>query len=162
VVARVVERDGGGPVTTVAVEVEIGASPEQVWAVVSDPRNLPHWDKHIVEVVGVPLGGLAQGTKYITVMKFMAVRARVAAEVLRWDPPHVSSIRLSGVIDATVTTTVEALGDRRSRLRHQVGYRFRGGPLGKVAARSTALVGGAQFALRRGALAQKRQIEALA
>ena len=60
-VARVVERDGGGLVTTVAVEVEIDASPEQVWAVVSDPRNLPHWDKHIVEVVGVPPGGLSEG-----------------------------------------------------------------------------------------------------
>ena len=104
--------------TRVAVEVEIDATSEQVWAVVSDPRNLPHWDKHIVEVVGVPPGGLAEGTRYTTVMKFMAVRARVAAEVLEWDPPHVSSIRLSGVIEATVTTTVETLGDRRSRLRH--------------------------------------------
>jgi hypothetical protein len=95
-------------------------------------------------------------------MKFMAVRARIAAEVLEWDPPHVSSIRLSGVIEATVTTTVDALGDDGSRLRHEVDYRFRGGPLGKVAARSMALVGGAQFALRRGALAQKREIEAVA
>lgn len=148
--------------TTVAVEVEIDATPEQVWAVVSDPRNLPHWDKHIVEVADVPAGGLAEGTRYTTVMRFMAVRARIAAEVLEWDPPHVSSIRLSGVVEATVTTTVEALGDDRSRLRHEVDYRFRGGPLGKIAARSMALVGGAQFALRRGALAQKRQIEAVA
>lgn len=148
--------------TKVAVEVEIDATPERVWAVVSDPRNLPHWDKHIVEVVGVPPGGLAEGTMYTTVMKFMAVRARVAAEVLKWDPPHVSSIRLTGLVDATVTTTVEALDDHRSRLRHEVSYRFRGGPLGKVAARSMKLVGGAQFALRRGALAQKREIEAVA
>lgn len=148
--------------TTVAVEVEIDATPEQVWAVVSDPRNLPHWDKHIVEVADVPAGGLAEGTTYTTVMRFMAVRARIAAEVLEWHPPHVSSIRLSGVVEATVTTTVEALGDHRSRLRHEVDYRFRGGPLGKVAARSIALVGGAQFALRRGALAQKREIEAVA
>jgi uncharacterized protein YndB with AHSA1/START domain len=159
-VARMVERDGDGRVTTVAVEVEIDATPEQVWTVVSDPRNLPHWDKHIVDVVGVPAGGLAQGIRYTTVMKFMAVRARVAAEVLRWDPPHASSIRLTGVVDATVTTTVGSIGDHRSRLRHEVDYRFRGGPLGKVAARSMALVGGAQYALRRGALAQKREIEA--
>jgi uncharacterized membrane protein len=156
----VVERDGDGRVTRVAVEIEIDATPEQVWTVVSDPRNLPHWDKHIVDVLNLPSSGLATGTRYTTVMRFMAVRARVAAEVLGWDPPHASSIRLTGVVDATVTTTVEAIGDHRSRLRHEVDYRFPGGPLGKVAARSMALVGGAQFALRRGALAQKREIEA--
>lgn len=155
-----VERDGDGRVTRVAVEIEIDATPEQVWTVVSDPRNLPHWDKHIVDVLNLPSSGLATGTRYTTVMRFMAVRARVAAEVLGWDPPHASSIRLTGVVDATVTTTVEAIGDHRSRLRHEVDYRFPGGPLGKVAARSMALVGGAQFALRRGALAQKREIEA--
>jgi hypothetical protein len=65
------------------------------------------------------------------------------------------------VIDATVTTTVEALGDHRTRVRHEVDYRFPGGPLGKVAARSMALLGGAHLALRHGALAQKRDIEAM-
>jgi len=148
-------------VTTITVELEIDAIPEQVWAVVSDPRNLPHWQKHIVDVVGIPPGGLAEGARYTTYMRFMAVRARIAGEVLEWDPPHVSTIRLKGVIDATVTTTVEALGDHRSRLRHEVDYRFHGGTLGKFAARSMALVGGAQFALRHGALAQKREIEAM-
>ena len=40
-----------------------------------------------------------------------------------------------------------------------VEYRFRGGPLGELVAGSLRLVGGAQFALRHGTLAQKREIE---
>ena len=153
------ERDGAGPVTVVSVAVEVEAPPERVWEVVSNPANLPHWDRHIVRVTGVPEEGLAQGVAYVTEMRFVAVHAKVAAEVLEWEPPRRSAIRLSGLIDATVTSTVEPLGDGRSRLEHIVEYRFRGGPFGDLAARSLRLVGGAQYALRHGAIAQKREIE---
>jgi hypothetical protein len=46
-------------------------------------------------------------------------------------------------------------------LRHEVSYVFKG-PLGRFAASSVNAVGGAQLALRRGALAQKREIESRA
>jgi hypothetical protein len=62
-------------------------------------------------------------------------------------------------VQATVTSTVEALPSGRSRLEHTVAYRFRGGTLGDLAATSLRLVGGAQFALRRGVLAQRDEIE---
>jgi len=146
-------------VTVVSFAVEVDAPPERVWEVVSNPVNLPHWDRHIVRVEGVPASGLSAGVRYVTVMRFMAVRARVRAEVLEWEAPRRSTIRLSGALDATVTTTVEPLEDGRSRLEHVVRYRFRGGPFGDLAARSLALVGGAQYALRRGTLAQRREIE---
>ncbi|HEX6231231.1 MAG TPA: SRPBCC family protein [Actinomycetota bacterium] len=145
--------------TVVSVEVEIDAPPEAVWEVVSDPRNLPHWDRHIVGVRGVPATGLAEGLRYVTDMRFMALHARVRAQVLEWDPPTRSTIRLSGILNATVTSTVEALGDGRSRLEHVVEYRFRGGPLGDLAAKSLSFVGGDHLALRHGTLAQKREIE---
>lgn len=145
--------------TVVSFALEVDASPERVWEVVSNPVNLPHWDRHIVRVEGVPASGLSAGVRYVTVMRFMAVRARVRAEVLEWEAPRRSTIRLAGALDATVTTTVEPLEDGRSRLEHVVRYRFRGGPFGDLAARSLALVGGAQYALRRGTLAQKREIE---
>ena len=145
--------------TVVSVAVEVDAPPERVWEVVSDPANLPHWDRHIVRVTGVPPGGLAHGMSYVTEMRFMGVRARVRAKVLEWDPPRRAAIRLEGLLDATVTSIVEPLPGGRSRLEHVVEYRFRGGPLGDVAARSLRLVGGAQYALRHGTLAQKREIE---
>lgn len=145
--------------TVVSFAVDVDAAPEDVWSVVADPRHLPHWDRHIADVEGLPSDGLHEGAAYTTVMRFMGVRARVAAKVIAWDPPRHAVIRLSGLVDATVTTSVSDLGEGRSRLRHDVDYRFRGGPLGDLAARSVALVGGAQYALRHGVLAQKREIE---
>jgi len=159
VVAGLVERERPALVTVVSVAVEVDAPPEAVWAVVSNPRNLPHWDRHIVAVEGLPEDGLGGGVAYITVMRFMALRARVRAEVLEWSPPARSRIRLSGLLEATVDTKVSPLPGGRSRLEHHVDYRFKGGALGELAARSLRLVGGSQLALRRGTMAQKREIE---
>jgi uncharacterized protein YndB with AHSA1/START domain len=157
VVAGLDERDGRG-VTVVSVAVEVDAPPALVWEVVSDPANLPHWNRHIVRVAGVPEAGLDRGMTYETEMRFLGVHGRVQAQVLEWEPPRRASIRLAGLLDATVTSTVDPLDGGRSRLEHVVEYRFHGA-LGDVAAASLRLVGGAHFALRRGTLAQKHEIE---
>jgi carbon monoxide dehydrogenase subunit G len=146
-------------VSVVTATIEIGAPARIVWEVVSDPRNLPHWDRHIVKVTGVPATGLDEGVRYTTEMRFMAVRAKVRAQVLEWEPPRRATFQLKGLLDATVTSTVEWIDERTTRLEHVVTYSFRGGPLGEIAARSLRLVGGAQFALRRGIEMQKREIE---
>ena len=145
--------------TVVTASIEIDAPAERVWEIISDPRNLPHWDRHIVRVTGVPEEGLSEGVRYVTEMRFMAVRAKVRAIVLEWEPPRRATFHLMGLLDATVTSTIEPLGEARSRLEHVVEYSFRGGPLGEIAARSLRLVGGAQFALRHGIARQKREIE---
>jgi len=144
-------------VTTVECSVEIDATPNEVWEVTSDPRNLPHWDRHIIGV-SLPKGGLAKGAVYTVRMQFVAVRATIHAEVVEWEPPWRAVIRLGGVLDATLTTTVASLPFDRSVLRHEVRYVFRG-PLGRFAAASVNAVGGGPLALRRGTLAQKREIE---
>jgi carbon monoxide dehydrogenase subunit G len=146
-------------VTVVSVAVEIAAPPERVWAVISDPRNLSHWGRHIESVQDVPATGLAEGVTYSTVLRFMGVRARVRADVLEWSPPHRSVISLTGLLDAVVSSTVEPIPGGRSLLEHEVDYRFRGGVLGEIAARSLRLMGGPRLALRHGAFAQKHQIE---
>ena len=145
--------------TRAEFDLVIEAPPESVWEVISDPRNLPHWDRHIVRVEGIPEDGIREGTRYTTEMRFFAFRTKVEGDVLEWDPPRGSKIRLSGLLDATVTSTIEPLAGDHSLLEHIVDYRFRGGPLGELAARSLARVGGAHLALRRGTLAQKREIE---
>jgi uncharacterized membrane protein len=144
-------------VTTVEFSVEIDAPPERVWKVTSNPRNLPHWDKHI-ESVEVPEGGLGLGVRYHVLMRFMSLRTTVDAEVLEWEPPWRASIRLSGLLEATVMTTIASLPFERSMLRHEVTYRFRG-VFGGIGARSIQAVGGTQLALKHGVLAQKREIE---
>jgi uncharacterized protein YndB with AHSA1/START domain len=146
-----------GRYTSVEFSVEVEATPEQAWEVVSDPRNLPHWDRHI-DAVHLPRTGMAQGIRYSVVMRFMAVRATVGAEVLEWEPPWHSKIHLTGLLDAFVTTTVAELPRDRCLLRHEIAYRFRG-PLGSFGAASLNAVGGAQLGLRHGVLAQKAEIE---
>jgi uncharacterized protein YndB with AHSA1/START domain len=160
VVARLDVGDVEVQVTRAEFDVVVDAPPEAVWEVISDPRRLPHWDRHIVRVEGVPAGGLLEGMRYTTEMRFFAFRSTIDGEVLEWDPPRRSTIRLTGLLEATVTSTIEPLaGGDRSLLEHTVDYRFRGGPLGEIAARSLARMGGAHLALRHGTLAQKRDIE---
>jgi uncharacterized membrane protein len=143
--------------TTVQFSVEVDAPPKAVWDVASDPRNLPHWERHI-ESVSHPDEPLGPGSRYEVTLRFVAIRTTVQAEVLEWEPPWRVRVRLTGLLEATVTTTIASLPFDRSVLRHEVEYRFRG-PLGRVGARSLRAVGGAQLALRRGVLAQKRDIE---
>jgi uncharacterized protein YndB with AHSA1/START domain len=138
--------------------IEVEAPPEVVWEVASDPRNLPHWDRHI-QAAHVARADLEAGSRYEVTMRFMAVTARIRVEVVEWEPPWRAVLRLSGLLEATVTTSVASLPFDRSLLRHEVEYRFRG-PLGRFGARSLNAVGGAQLALRRGLAAQKREIEA--
>jgi ligand-binding SRPBCC domain-containing protein len=139
--------------------VEIDAPPEEVWAVVADPRNLARWDRRIAAVEGVPADGLKSGAGYTTVMRFMGVKARIQSTVIEWEPPSWAVVVVSGFMDATVATRIDPLPGGRSRLQHEVDYHFRGSPMGELAARSIQLLGGAHFALRHGVLAQKRQIE---
>ncbi len=145
--------------TTAGVSVEVDASPERVWDVVADPRHLPRWERHILSIENMPSEGLSKGASYTVVMRFVAIRARVRAEVLEWSPPGYACVRLSGLLDATIRTTVSPIGRSRSRLEHDVEYSFKGGALGDLAARSLQVLGGAQLALKIGTLAQKRSIE---
>jgi hypothetical protein len=110
-------------------------------------------------VEGIPPSGLRAGVRYVTVMSFVGIRARIRCRVLEWDPPLRAVIGLTGVIQATLSTTLTRLPPDRCWLEHRVDYRFRGGPLGGFAAKSLRLVGGPQLALRHGTLAQKQQIE---
>jgi uncharacterized protein YndB with AHSA1/START domain len=143
--------------STAEFSVEIEASPERVWEVVSDPANIPYWERHVVSVQ-VPDEGLGEDSTYSVVMSFMGVRVRVRGEILRWEPPSHATIRLRGPLDATIETSIASLPRERSLLRHEVTYRFRG-PLGRLVAAGLNAVGGAQLGIKHGTLGQKRQIE---
>jgi carbon monoxide dehydrogenase subunit G len=145
-------------VTVLTVETEVEAAPEHVWEVVADPRNLTSWDRHIAAVHGVPEDGLKRGSEYDTEIRFMGIRVNVHADVIEIEAPRYSKIRLRGVVDATVETTLEPVDGSRTRLRHRVDYRFKGGPLGDLGARAVRAMGGASL-LKRGVQAQKRQAE---
>ena len=156
VVARLVERERRRHMSTAEFSVEIDASPERVWEVVSNPANIPHWERH-VESVQVP-DELEEDSTYSVVMSFMGVRVRVRGEILRWEPPSHATIHLRGPLDALIETSIARLPHDRSLLRHEVTYQFRG-PLGGLVAAGLTAVGGAQLGIKVGTLGQKRQIE---
>jgi uncharacterized protein YndB with AHSA1/START domain len=136
----------------------VEASPDEVWEVVANPRNLPRWNRHVQNVSGVPDGGLRPGSRYTTEIGAMGLRFHVEAEVKELEAPRHAEVRLHGPVDATVRTWIHAAGRRRSRLEHEVEYHLKGGPLGEAIARVFKLLGGSQL-LRRGLRAQKQQIE---
>jgi uncharacterized protein YndB with AHSA1/START domain len=144
--------------SVVEVSEVIDAPPEAVWDVVANPENLPVWDHHVYEVTGVPESGLDKGTKYRTGIKFMGARAHASAKVLEIDPGRYSKVELRGLVEGTVETWLEPLDGGKTRLRHRVAYRFKGGPIGRLAARAVQVLG-ATVLLRRGIQAQKRQVE---
>ena len=144
--------------TTVEASVEIRAPIEEVWRIVSDPRNLPRWDSRILSVESPPEDGLEVGSRYSAVVGFMAVKARVSCEVLEVTVPSHAKIHLRGVVDAIVETTLAPIDERRTLLHHHVEYKFPGGPLGGIVANAVNLLG-APMLLRHGAQGQKRQVE---
>jgi uncharacterized protein YndB with AHSA1/START domain len=146
--------------TRISASVEVDAPIEKAWEVVADPRNLPRWNRRITKVHGVPRDGLAEGTEYTTIVSFAGVGAHVDAEVLEIKPPEYSKIRLSGpVLEAIVTTNLSPIDERRTRIEQVVDYEFRGGILGRLAAKALDISGGPQMVLRKGTLAQKQQAE---
>jgi uncharacterized protein YndB with AHSA1/START domain len=157
-VARVVERQRAALMPTAEFSVEVNATPKRVWKVVSDPRNIPAWERHVVRVE-VPRGEVfGLGSIYTVAMSFMGVGLRVRGEVVEWEPPSRGRLQLRGPLDATILTTVSSLPRGRSILRHEVTYTFRG-VLGRAVAAGLSALGGAQLGIKRGTLAQKRQIE---
>ena len=144
--------------TTVEYSVEVDAPPESVWAITSDPRGLPAWERHI-DSVRVPDGGLRMGVAFEVTMEFLGVHATIPCVVREWEPPWRAVVHLDGLLNATVITSIASLPFERSVLRHEVRYVFKG-PLGSFAAASVRAVGGAEYALRRGTEAQLRAIEA--
>lgn len=137
----------------------VDAPPDEVWSVVSDPRNLPRWNKHIHSVQDVPDNGLEPGSRYWTEIHAGGVKIRVRADVEEIRPSRYSRIKLTGPIEATVQTWVHPAGRTRSMLEHQVDYHVRGGPIGDLIGNALRVFG-ATTLLKRGVRAQKRQVEA--
>ena len=147
--------------TVVEASTVVDAPADQVWRVVADPRNLSSWDHRVTKVLGVPEDGLRPGCVYRTEVKLFGVHATVPAKVLVLDPERYAKVRLGGMVDATIETWLQPVGKKRTKLRHRVDYRFRGGFIGDFGARAVKALGAGSL-VRRGLREQKRHAERLA
>jgi uncharacterized protein YndB with AHSA1/START domain len=149
----------GEPVKVVRASEIVDAPPEEVWEIISDPRNLPRWDPRIKKVSGVPEDGLKPGSRYTTSLKIVGVPFDVEAQIVEIDPPKHAEVHLTGPVDAVVRTWIRPVGKRRSRLEHEVTYKVnRMGPAGRIVEEGLKVAGAGRL-LRQGTRAQKRQVE---
>ena len=148
----------GPAMSVVRQSVVVEAPPEEVWRVIADPRNLPRWNSHIKSVEDLPDGELSAGDHYGVKLRVMGAPINVRAEVVELQPRRYAEVILSGPVDATVRTYVRPLGSRRTRVEHEIHYRFRGGPLGELVAKGVKMLGAATL-IKRGLKAQKAQVE---
>ena len=156
---RLDERYRGPSVNVIRQAVVIEAPPEEVWKVVSDPRNLPRWNAHIRSVTGAPDRELRPGDSYWTELGAMGIHVRVRSTVESVDRPRSAVVRISGPIRGVVRTWLRPVGSGRCRLEHEVEYSMAGGPVGAMISAAVKRLGGPTI-LRRGLTAQKRQVEA--
>lgn len=147
--------------TVVEASTVVDAAPAEVWTVVADPKNLPRWDPRISKVEGVPPEGLYEGCVYLAEVKLFGVRATVPAKVVALQPQRYAKVKLGGMVNATIETWLQPVGKKRTKLRHRVDYRFRGGFIGDFGARAVKALGAGSL-VERGLRAQKRQAERLA
>jgi uncharacterized protein YndB with AHSA1/START domain len=106
----------------VVASTEISRPPEDVFAYLTDPSNLPDWQESVVRVEGHS-GGSVADTKTLSVTRHVGPRdMKMAVEIGNLDPPRSWTVRgLDGPVRGDVKGTVEPLDDgRRSRVTIEV------------------------------------------
>jgi carbon monoxide dehydrogenase subunit G len=116
-------------------ELEIERPPDDVYAFLSDPENLPRWQSEVLEV------RRESDTRFREVRTFVGRRIESTLEVTAAEPGREFSLRsASGPVRFSVRHLVEPAGEGRTRLRvvgdtEGAGGLFKlGGPLLRRAA----------------------------
>jgi hypothetical protein len=105
-------------------EIEIQASPDRVWEVLTDFAAYPHWNPFIVEATGQPVpGARPQLQMRLPGRRPMTFRPRVLeatpAHRLRW----LGHLLFPGLFDGEHTFTIEPSGPGQVRLSQQEEFR---------------------------------------
>jgi hypothetical protein len=105
-------------------EIDINATAEGVWEVLTDFADYPQWNPFLVEASGKPVQGerltirmQPQGGRAMTFRP--VVREATVGRQLRW----LGHLILPGIFDGEHSFVIEPLGDGRVRLIQQEEYR---------------------------------------
>ncbi|MFB6722519.1 SRPBCC family protein [Kribbella sp. NPDC056345] len=110
--------------TVLHTEVEIDASPDQVWKVLTDREHYPAWNPFIVAstgdlIVGATITNVLRDTKGAETTFTPKLLAVQPGRELRW----VGRIGFGGVFDGEHAFRIEALPDGRSKLIQEEIFR---------------------------------------
>lgn len=97
--------------TRVEHTVTFDASPETVWAFVSDVRRCPEWVTFADEMHHVDEGNAREGYRYVEYGGVGPMRSESEWEIVEFDPPH-RQVHVGdlGIMEPTLTITVEPEG----------------------------------------------------
>ena len=93
-------------------EVEIERAPEDVYAFIANPENLPRWQNEVLQVRRL------SDTEFIEVRTFVGKRVESTIEVTKADPGREFALRAgAGPVHFVVRHLFEPAGEGRTRLR---------------------------------------------
>ena len=121
---------------SVSAEIEIAASPEEVYDVMMDPNRLGEWVTIHREVSDAPEPPLSKGDSFEQKMALAGKSFKVRWEVTRADPPAAADWKGKGPAGsgASVAYRIEPAGDG-CVVRYENEFDFPAGFLGSVAGR---------------------------
>jgi len=119
-------------VAPIVNSIEISRPPEEVFAYVTDPSQLPHWQESVVSVLWDADTPVAAGSRVVHTRRVGRIERTMTAEVAELNPPRSWAIRgVDGPVRGTMDGTIEPIGDGTSS-RVTMALDFEGHGIGKL------------------------------
>ena len=116
----------------IIASTEIARTPEDVFAYLTDPSQLPAWQESVVSVEGHSGGPVADTTTCVVTRRLGPREMKMAVDIGNLDPPRSWTIRgLDGPVRGNVKGTVEPLDDG-TRSRVTIELDLQGHGIGKL------------------------------
>lgn len=106
-----------GPVE-IKHQTAVGAPPEKIWSLISDPRNAPLFNKMVQEITDVHEQPGGVGTRWKAIAQ-MAGRMEIANEITEWEPPRRLAIAMTGPASGTLAFTLTPQDDGSTLLEEE-------------------------------------------
>jgi carbon monoxide dehydrogenase subunit G len=120
--------------------IDIMASPEQVWDVLMDPDHLGDWVTIQDKLEEAPAGDLERGSKLVQSMKVAGRKFRLSWTVVEADKPNRAVWEGEGPLGSTATVIYElAHNGGGTHFHYTNDYKLPGGLFGRIA--GAAVVG---------------------
>lgn len=127
----------------------IEAGPEEVWAVLMDPRQLGEWVSAHREITEMPTLPLSTGDSFEQKLGVGPVRFKVRWEVIEAERPELARWRGEGPGGSTAEVIYRlAENDGGTRFEYTNDYELPGGVAGKAAKKAVSAAAGRREAKR--------------